>query len=135
MKKRQFRNGDIVLIKYNGHTALTRLMEVEGTLFPDKDTAIIHVGENSELPTDLPETFTESVEKNTILCDATRQFRYYKNLRNAYDVIRKNLEIAHEENKSIRKINDELASQIEELSNKLKEEKRKSIWERISSRL
>lgn len=150
-KKRPFRNGDIVFIKYNGHSAITRLIEIDGVLSPDKDTALVYVNDKSELSAELPARFTEHVAECSGLCDATGQFKYYKNLCKCYTVVKKSLELINNELaiatgdkeslkglnrelkaqiKRLRDANSELAAQKVQLERKL-EDKNKSFWTKL----
>lgn len=147
-KKRPFRNGDIVFIKYNGHSAITRLIEIDGVLSPDKDTALIYINEKSELSAELPARFTEHVAECSSLCDATGQFRYYKNLFKVYQVVRRSLSLVNDElakvtgdKESLKGANKELKAQVKrlreansELAYQLERSKRyekKTFWGRI----
>lgn len=150
-KKRPFRNGDIVFIKYNGHSAITRLIEIDGVLSPDKDTALIYINEKSELSSALPEKFTEHIAECSNLCDATGQFKYYKNLCKVYQVVKRSLSLVNNElaiatgdkeslkglnrelkaqEKRLRDANSELAAQKVQLERKL-EDKNKSFWKKL----
>lgn len=150
-KKRPFRNGDIVFIKYNGHAAITRLSEIDGFLTPDKDTALVCVNDKSELSSELPARFTEHVAECSRLCDATGLFKYYKNLCKCYSVVKKSLELlngelelADKDKNSLKGLNKELKAQIKrlreansELASQLESErrnKRKSLWDRVFGR-
>lgn len=147
-KKRPFRNGDIVFIKYNGHSAITRLIEIDGVLSPDKDTALIYINEKSESSTVLPDKFTEHVAECSNLCDATGQFKYYKNLFKVYQVVRRSLSLVNEElakvtgdKESLKGANKELKAQVKrlreansELAYQLERSKRyekKTFWDRV----
>ena len=150
-KKRPFRNGDIVFIKYNGHSAITRLIEIDGVLSPDNDTALIYINEESKSSTVLPDKFTEHVAECSSLCDATGQFKYYKNLFKVYQVVRRSLSLVNNELaiatgdkeslkglnrelkaqiKRLRDANSELAAQKVQLERKL-EDKNKSFWKKL----
>ena len=142
-KKRPFREGDIVFVKYNGHAAITRLSSVDGgRLKPDNDTALAYVNEESNLSKTLPETIEE---ENTSLCDAPGQFKYYKNLCKVYATLCEKYKESSALNRALQKENDDLrsiverkqetnsylAAQLDAANRKIDREKRKSLWERI----
>ena len=124
--------------------------ELAGKAFfdTDKDTALIYINEKSELSSALPDKFTEHVAECSNLCDATGQFRYYKNLFKVYQVVRRSLSLVNDElakvtgdKESLKGANKELKSQVKRLREanselacqleRLKRYEKKTFWDRI----